>query len=299
MSTRESDIALGELQYSISLDYPHTRRYAFLVPQRDWNPNRKDEAMTRNLKAFGLALVAMLAIGAFAAQGASAAEEHSFRSAANQTVLTGQNESYGTGSSRDRFTATAGLAIECDSTFEGTNTGAETDTVRVRPTYSSCAGGVTVHNNGCEYVFDSDTEQASGHSTSSEHATVRLDCGANHEHSIEITRPGCNIAFSTTHNSTGTTVNQSLSGVRYANTSHSSNSTITVTATAKTIRYIVTAGSFCGLAGHAAGTYSNGTYDGLASVTGYTHSTGGSGTMTTGRTWTHSSQSNISISTPT
>jgi hypothetical protein len=254
--------------------------------------------MTRNFKAFGLALVAMVAFGAFAAQGASAVVEHSFRSGAANTVLTGQNESYTTGSSKDKFTATGGLVVECDATFEGTNTGTTADTVTVHPKYHNCTSGfgnATVDTDGCNYVFDSDTTQASGHSTSSEHAAVNLECESSHV--IKVTATGCTLQFSASHSSVA--VNQSLHGVRYSEVTHSSKKSMTVTATVRTVHYTALAGSFCGLAGHAAGTYTNGSYDTKATVTGFTDSTVVSGSTTTGRVWSHGAQVDISLSTPT
>jgi hypothetical protein len=255
--------------------------------------------MTRNLKAFGLALVAAMALGAIGAQGASAVVEHSFRSGAQNTVLTGANESYTTGSSKDVFSATAGLTVSCDGTFEGTNVGTTRDTVTVHPKYHNCSsslgGSPTVHTNGCNYIFDSDTTQATGHSASSEHAAVSLECEAGHV--IEITAPGCNFAFAEKHSATS--VNQSLHGVRYNEVTHSSKKSITVIATVKTIAFNATSGSLCGLAGHAAGTYTTGTYDGKETVTGYTDSTVVSGSTTAGRVWSHGAQVDINLSTPT
>jgi hypothetical protein len=249
--------------------------------------------MTGNLKAFGLALVAAMALGAIGAQGASAVVEHSFRSGAANTVLTGASESYTTGSSKDVFSATAGLTVSCDGTFEGTNTGTTTDTVTVHPKYHNCTsslgGSPTVHTNGCNYIFDSDTTQASGHSTSSEHAAVSLECETGHV--IEITAPGCNFAFNVAQGS--------RHGVRYSEVTHSSKKSITVTATVKTIAFNATSGSLCGLAGHSAGTYTTGTYDGKATVTGYTDSTVVSGSTTAGRVWSHGAQVDINLSTPT
>jgi hypothetical protein len=254
--------------------------------------------MIRNLKALGLALVAAMALGAIGAQAASAVVEHSFNSDAEDTVLTGKNESFGTGNSRDVFQATPGLTVECDATFGGTVGKKVEDTVTVHPKYESCGGGVTVHTDGCNYIFGSDTT-TSAHSSSSEHASVSLECEAGHE--IEITRPGCNIAFNQFHSTTE--VNQGLHGVRYTNLpEHSGGDAITVDATVSTIKYLVTSGSFCGLAGHAAGTYSNGSYDGLAEVTGFaagTRTESETSSTTKGFTWHHGPQTNISISTPT
>ena len=253
--------------------------------------------MTRNLKALGLALVAMLALGAIGAQGASAVVEHSFRSGAADFVLTGQNESYGSGNSKHVIWATPGLKVECDATFIGRNAGVTVDTVAIRPTYSNCGAGVSVHNTGCQLVFDSETEQAPSHSASSEHAKVNLDC--EHKHYIEVTANGCNFALYDTLDNT--TINQSASGVRYTQLSnHSSKHALTVNATIKTIKHVATAGSFCGLVGHAAGAYSTGMYEGFTTVTNYKFSTKTSGDdLTTGTTYSHGEQVDLTISTPT
>jgi hypothetical protein len=260
--------------------------------------------MTRNLKAFGLALVAMLAFAGIAAQGASAVVEHSFRLGANKTVLTGKNHSYTTGSSKDVFTATGGVTVECDGTYENTEEGTTKDTLTVHPKYHNCkafGGNASVDTNGCNYVFDSDTTQANGHSTSSEHAAVSLECMAGHH--ILVTGPGCNLTFSANHSSVS--VNQSLHGVRYTQlVSHSdpggvSKHALTVKATVRTVHYTVLGGSLCGLVGHPAGTYSNGSLDGAGSLTAYTDSTPVSGSTTLGQVWSHGAQVDLTISTPT
>jgi hypothetical protein len=129
--------------------------------------------MTRNFKTLGLALVAAMAIGAIGAQGASAVVEHSFRSGANNWVLTGANESYTTGNSKEVWTFTAGLPVSCDATFEGTISGSIVDTITFHPKFHNCTsslgGSPTVHTNGCNFILDSDTT-TSPHSGLSEHA---------------------------------------------------------------------------------------------------------------------------------
>ena len=250
--------------------------------------------MNRNIKAFGLALVAAMTLGAFAAQGASAVVEHSFNSAVESTVLTGQTESDSNaeGKSRNVFTTTAGLTVECYSTFEGTQTGKTLDQVTVH-LKTTCTGGSAVHTNGCNYVFDSDTTTSTSHfSATAEHAAVSIECEPSHW--IEATRPGCNITIG--DESSSAPVNQSLHGVKFTNVTHSSKSALTVNATIRTIHYVATAGSFCGLAGHPAGTYTNGKFDGVFEVTGYEDGEPVTGSTTEGRTWTHGAQTDISIS---
>ena len=265
--------------------------------------------MTRNLKALGLALVAAMALSAIGAQGASAVVEHSFRSdsATGSTILTGSIET----STKDKFFPSAGSTpIECSvGTFSGTVSENPADTVTVHPKYSSCKlGNATAHvtTEGCNYIFDSDTTQATSHSTSSEHAAVSIECESTHEITVTVTGI-CVLHF--TDESSSSPVNQSLHGVRYTNldgssaadAKHSSKSAITVTSTVRTIHYTATAGSFCGLGGISAGTHTTGEYEGVSSVTGYEHSanTVVTGSTTSGTTWHHSTQVNISISTPT
>lgn len=255
--------------------------------------------MSRNLNAFGLALVAAMALGAIGAQGASAVVAHSFRSDVEDTVLTAAAEG------KEKLTLTAGVFVECsDVTFEGTNVGTLRDTLTVHPTYASCnlSGGaesnVTVHTGGCNFELDSDT--TTNTHPSGDHASVSLACTSSHSaspHKIEITAPGCNIAFETTH-AGNVLVNHSLHGLRYTNLSnHSGKNAGTVTATVRTISYTVTSGSFCGLIGHGAGTYSNASYDGKSTVTGYQAGTG-TGSATNGFTWHHGAQINITVSSP-
>ena len=268
--------------------------------------------MTRNLKALGLALVAAMAIGAFGAQGASA---HQFTSDSDsaKTTLTGFNESYTdtiedpkVSESRHKFTATAGLEVLCDAEFAGTVAGNSVDTVTVHPKYHNCTfkgEPATVDTGGCNYVFGSDTT-VNTH-PSGTHASVTLECESAHEaspHTIKVTTSFCNLQFETTAPAS-TVVNHSLHGVTYTNLDqasgadekHSSKSAITVNATVRTITYTVLGGSFCGLSGHAAGTYTNGSYDGLATVTGYKDSSSSGGSTTNGFTWTHGAQVNISV----
>jgi hypothetical protein len=245
--------------------------------------------MTRNLKTLGLALVAMLAIGAIGAQVASAVVEHSFRSGADETVATARTESYGNAEhkSMDVLTTTAGLTVECYGTYEGKVVGKIVDQVTVHPKYSTCTpNGTVVHTDGCNLVFDSDTDTSNGHFSTEEHAQATLECEAGHV--IEITRPGCNIAVAP----------QTVRGARYTYVTHSSKSALTGAITFRTLTYTATAGSFCGISGHAAGVYTNGKIDGKVEATGYEAGTA-TGSTTSGTTWIHGSQTNISISTPT
>lgn len=248
--------------------------------------------MIRNLKAFGLALLAATALGAFAAQGASAVVEHSFRSTVSHTQLTGANET------NFVFTLTPELKWECSTvTFEGTNIGEKRDTLTAHPQFGSCkfeGEAATVDTNGCNFIFDSDTT-ASAHSGSAEHAGVSIECEAGHH--IMVTLGICNLTLNANHNSVA--VNQGLHGIKYTElASHSGKQALTQVWTVRTVHYTTLGGSFCGLLGHAGGTYTNGIIDATATLTSYADSSVVSGSTTTGRIWSHGEQFNLSLSTP-
>jgi hypothetical protein len=249
--------------------------------------------MTRNLKAFGLALMAAMAIGVIGAQAASAATEHSFRSGAAETVLTGQTESYGNAEHKsiEVFRFTAGLTIECYATYEGKQIGTTLDEVTVHQKYSTCTpNGTVVETDGCNYRFDSDTDVSSGHFSAQEHAQRTFECEGSTHPGIEYTRPGCTTFIPP----------QTVRGIRYTQlANHSGKHALTVTATLRTIDYTVTSGSFCGLAGHGAGTYTNGITDTKFEVTGFVAGASPSGSTTAGTTWTHGAQVDLTLSTPT
>src|SRR5215204_1807300 len=105
--------------------------------------------MIRNLKVLGLALVAMLALGA---TSASAAE---FHGEVENVTLTGAQTTTNT------FTTHSGT-IHCTvAKFAGTQKAKTTTTVTVTPTYEGCRStgfieaNVTVDNNSCTYIISS------------------------------------------------------------------------------------------------------------------------------------------------
>ena len=101
----------------------------------------------RNLKAFGLALIAMLAMGAVAASAATADE---FTAEKYPVVLTGNQDGQ-----TDIFTTTSGT-VSCKTvSYTGTVSG-PTTTVTVTPKYTECTGlgfPAEVHMNGCDYLI--------------------------------------------------------------------------------------------------------------------------------------------------
>ena len=119
--------------------------------------------MISNLKALGLTLFAVLALGAAAAQTASATEKaHEFHSDGAWTVATGENTEV------HKFKAGAVGTVECKkAVFENTSWGAEisagtykADELTVTGRWSECTFGgqpAIVFTNDCAFKVDSDT----------------------------------------------------------------------------------------------------------------------------------------------
>jgi hypothetical protein len=162
--------------------------------------------MTRNLKALGLALLAVFALGAIGAQAGSA---HEFKSDGQRSVITGKN----VGAHTFQIGA-AGIVSCANAKFEGTvDAGAgktEVDEITIKPTYTNCTFGgqvASVFFNDCAYVYDSDT---SADPEGGESATVKIECAANH--SIEIHTVNCTITIKEQTVPNGTTYIRRTSG---------------------------------------------------------------------------------------
>lgn len=115
--------------------------------------------MIRNLKALGLALVALVAMSALFSSAASAG----FESEAETTTLTA------TALETQKFQVKAGgLTIQCNTITldSSTQTSKKTTTVTVSPTYTNCLNligvPVSIHSNGCKYVFHSNAGSTTG-----------------------------------------------------------------------------------------------------------------------------------------
>jgi len=130
--------------------------------------------MTRNLKAIGLALVAVLAMGAVAASGAQAAVH--FTSSLNGTD-TGSTLS-GTQTTTNVFETSATNKVSCKiAKFSGVAAGTATEQT-IEPTYEQCTGfglPATVTMNKCDYLFTTPTKMALDEYT----GKVDLVCPAN------------------------------------------------------------------------------------------------------------------------
>jgi hypothetical protein len=143
--------------------------------------------MIRNLKALGLVLVAVFAMSAVAASGASAAVE--FNAEAGTTKLTATNQT----GTEDKFVTDAG-EIHCKTTTaEGTVATFPTTSVTFsKVAYDECKGPlnvtVTVDMHGCGYQFSAGATDAEGNFEGSARIT-----GCETGKVIEVTAPGCTI----------------------------------------------------------------------------------------------------------
>jgi len=182
--------------------------------------------MTRNLKALGLALVAVFAMSALVAGVASAAEFHS--EVETTTIKASQSNTH-------LFKTTAGEVTCLSATFEGKQTTKTASSITVTPTYKEChinffgsKVSATVNMNGCDYTL-----YAAG--------TADITCPTKE---AEVVAAGCTIKVA---GQTG------LSSVSYSNIAKH----IDINASLGGIKYSHS-GFTCGTGSGTAGTY-NGT----------------------------------------
>jgi hypothetical protein len=157
--------------------------------------------MSTKLKALGLGLFAMAAMGAFGVMNAVAEGGGHFNVGAGGTEITAFE---GPGSEHNlEFEADTGGIVECDvSEYHGGTEEGTVSSISVTPTYEECytTGNETkfeVHDNNCEFEF---TAVAGDPET--EHNTVNVCPGGGN---ITITHPNCEIEIG----------EQTVSGVVY------------------------------------------------------------------------------------
>jgi len=204
--------------------------------------------MTRNLKALGLALVAVFAFSAMAASSASAVTDHITVGSVPATLT-------GTGSDNVfKITNATPLSVECTTArFHATVSSLGVTSVTATAEYEgrinqtphtvdcdSGLGQVTVNMNGCDYDL---TGETTGLDNGSADATVSITCSGTNEIVVEDTTHLCKIKIPAQTPTSG--------GVVYTNEGAGSSKDIKVTATVTGITY-TTEGSGCKLAGLAA-----------------------------------------------
>jgi hypothetical protein len=195
--------------------------------------------MIRTFKMLGLALVAMLALGAMA----SVASAAKFHSEASSTTLTGEQPA----EFNDKFKTDAGN-VECKTaTYTGTVSGETTSTASATPSYSGCTAAfgasVTIDVNGCSYEFHTNNNTA--------------DVVCPEGKVIEVTAPGCVVTVGA---QTG------LNGVSFSSNEAKSNVTVTVKST--NVKYEEHNKGFFPTCANNTKATSNGEYNGSATVTG-------------------------------
>jgi hypothetical protein len=216
--------------------------------------------MTRNLKALGLALVAVFAFSAVAVSAAQAAEFHAEE---KSVVVTGTQDEKAGAQKVAILEIEGGLKVECANTFvEGTQTGTETGAGKftakestVRPEYwgegvkgTKCnsflgAKSVEVKTNMCHYRLPAET-------TVEQHALVDVICGKGE--AIEIIGGGITLKITGGPENLvgGVQVNKGLTGVNYANEGGPTTTRdITVKSTVEGIHYTCAPAFTCGLLG--------------------------------------------------
>lgn len=207
--------------------------------------------MIRNLKALGLAAMAVFAMSAVVAQAAQA--EALFHSDSSSSFLEGSQVT------TNEFSVTTGIVKCTTATFTGTVAAATTSTVRVHPTYTGCklAGQkAEVVTTGCDYLFHATETDGSAEAIL---ATVDVVCEAGKE--ITVSKEGCTV----------TVGSQSLNGITINNTNPGATSEkdVDVTANVTGITYVETGATCAG-----SGLHHTGTYKGTVTVKGYVDNAG-------------------------
>jgi hypothetical protein len=205
------------------------------------NPTGRKSKMTRNLKALGLALLAVFAFGAVAAAAASAS---SFGSEKEKTVITAGEDKAGA----EFGTKTSTLKITCNETINGTVIGATATKITAHPTYFECKDvsglKVSVDTEGCDYILYAETTKhpktkvEEGEETD---APVEIECTKTEPKPGEIVQDHIKITFksgaTTVCTITITSINEKLHGVTYDNEGSGTTRDIKVTPTVDNIKY--------------------------------------------------------------
>lgn len=234
--------------------------------------NRK-ETMTRILKTLSLALVAVAAMSAVMAAGASAGEPLPGVGLTAFNTSTKTHESVNLNVTRNvatkfRVTPTSS-ELTCESEkYTGASSGTE-ETPKVKPEYPkgechAIIGGskvaAEIDTNGCEYQFHVDKEVTKDEFTG--HASLK-NCAeqADGSRSLTITLPatGCIVHLDES-------LNQTINGVTYRNITTASPTHVEIAVAANNIHTTVTGGLLsCGV---ASGTHAEGTFNGNYTVKG-------------------------------
>jgi hypothetical protein len=142
--------------------------------------NEREYEMIRNLKALGLALVAVFALSAMAASSASA---DTFSAAAEPAFLTGSQGL----EKEDEFVVTNGITRCSVVKYDGQQATSPTTSVTLTPTYETCKSlglSAVVDTNGCDYLF---TINDTTHLDTT--GTIHIDCPTGQEITVTVAPP--------------------------------------------------------------------------------------------------------------
>jgi hypothetical protein len=222
--------------------------------------------MTRNLKALGLALVAVLALSAVAASGAAAQTEHVLRTSAGQTAhftTKAENTQLFKGSTNDSKFFSCN-EVNAKGTFkDGAKEATATNVV-----YSGNCVAVegekevlaTPEFTGCDYLFTGKTTK--GNPTGNEHASVHIKCPTGQAVHLKVTALKLNCV----------TIDEQAvpDAVRYkTQVTEGGREDITIEATAHNIEVTTPNTAACPTGTGGPVTHKDGLYTGNVSVTGY------------------------------
>jgi hypothetical protein len=247
--------------------------------------------MSRNLKALGLALAAMFALSAVAAQGAFA--EEFFHAHTEHVIITGEqhpqfpiqktiinnNAGEKKGEVQCKILHLTGDEVGVETPGTGTWT---STTATVHPVYEECElispfkAAATVNTGKCHYRFTSNTEETTKTPEVQKHARARVTCPKGENITISTPSTGCVITVNNEENPVGSGEfgQTPTHGVVYTNvntTKETSKKELTAHATVKNIKY--TSNFTCQLAGIPA-SGEKAEYEGTATVKAYEYVSG-------------------------
>ncbi|HET7120877.1 MAG TPA: hypothetical protein VFI17_06455 [Solirubrobacterales bacterium] len=213
--------------------------------------------MTRNIKALGLALIAVFAMSAWIASAAQAAPTVTLKDTNGATVGTADFTGEET-EGKHKFTVD-GSSVECANVaFSGTITDGETWTT-VTPSYTECTAfgflGATVSTAGCDYKLMANAENAA------DTYSGEIEVFCNTGNAITITAGGvCEAKVNS-----GTVINTGTTATNITGLSHEHLKLHNVNSEVKTEK---TKDGF-GCPFNGTGTVNNATYNGHTTVKAY------------------------------
>jgi hypothetical protein len=184
--------------------------------------------MRPNVKALGLAFVALVAIGALAGSAAHASNAK-FTAAEFPAVAKGVQEG-----TENYFEWTPGHKVECSTATYQATLGAAGPSLTVTPHYAGCREGRTITLNGCHFAFETAGTEKNGATP----GTADVICPSGKTIEIKGAFGICELHIQGSADGK----NQNLKGVTFTNVA---NGDVTVDINFEGIHYTETDTSFC------------------------------------------------------